>query len=315
MLQSKLNEKQIKEIKTWITISEVIEDLYDVLFLTEVNYGVSSPEYERVLEKLKLSLETERDIEKKYFCNEALVPSLRCLQEFSDNQRLLAKLYNDYDACFAMENYHRAKRADFFELFGIKPQEASKHNDEDLEFSKKYSASIESSYICKYSYRISELKTMLSLISRKIEDTSDEKLRSVLIAERNQIISNASILEDEYFSLGDISSLIIDDEAFVAKTAGVTLDDYKEGKALYFLAEADDTMQIISKGFSLDEDFELYYELKLENLFNNIGNQDEVQEIIDDLDEPLSPDAAKIVSKAMINSFGDPADKKTKKKN
>ena len=38
MLQSKLNEKQIKEIKTWITISEVIEDLYDVLFLTEVNY-------------------------------------------------------------------------------------------------------------------------------------------------------------------------------------------------------------------------------------------------------------------------------------
>ena len=65
---------------------------------------------------------------------------------------------------------------------------------------------------------------------------------------------------------------------------------------------------------SLDEDFELYYELKLENLFNNIGNQDEVQEIIDDLDEPLSPDAAKIVSKAMINSFGDPADKKTKKK-
>lgn len=35
-----------------------------------------------------------------------------------------------------MENYHRTKRADFFELFGIKPQEASKHNDEDLEFSK-----------------------------------------------------------------------------------------------------------------------------------------------------------------------------------
>lgn len=314
MLQSKLNEKQIKEIRTWITISEVIEDLYDVLFLTEVNYGVSSPEYERVLEKIKLSLETERDIEKKYFRNEALVPSLRYFQEFSDNQRLLAKLYNDYDACLAMENYHRAKRADFFELFGIKPQEASKHNDGDLEFSKKYSASIESSYICKYSYRISELKTMLSLISRKIEDTSDEKLRSVLIAERNQIISNASILEDEYFSLGDISSSIIDDEAFVAKTAGVTLGDYKEGKALYFLAEADDTMQIISKGFSLDEDFELYYELKLENLFNNIGNQDEVQEIIDDLDEPLSPDAAKIVSKAMINSFGDPADKKTKKK-
>lgn len=312
MLQAKLSKEQIEEVRTWISISGVIEDLYDTLFLAEVNYGVSSSEYAKVLDKLRLSLETERDIEKKFFTDETLVPLLRYFPEFSDNQRLLSKLYNDYDAGLTMKKFHRNKRADLFKLFGVDFSKANEYEG-DSEFLKKFSSS-DSEYICDYSFQYLEFKSMISLIDKKIDATDDKELKAMLIAEKNQIICNSSILEDEYFLLGNVSPLLLDDEEFVSKIAGVSLDDYKASKELYFLVETDETMQSISDEVSLDDESRLYYELKFENLFNNIGDEAKVNEIIDDLEEPLSSLASNMIDEALIKSFVSSSYKKNKKK-
>lgn len=214
-----LNQKQVENLGSWITISEMICESYEELTHAEFMYGRDSREYQKALRDVRIKLDMEKDINGEFFENPLLYDNIMFfLENFNRMQkgafRIKKRLEKDYSLQYEvlLANYIAEFAGNEYSL---------SLNTCNLIKEKKIDNFIEIIYLL-----LGERK-VISLVDKKIGSESDEQKRRMLIDFKNNIISKSEDLEQWYFGLGNsVDSYLIDDDEVMARFLEIPVEEY-----------------------------------------------------------------------------------------
>lgn len=276
MVSNKLSNKEMHEVELWTSISDTITILYDELIDAEIEYGVFSKEYNAVMNKIKLSLEVESEIENNFFENPDLLTKICHYPAFVANGRLQERLENDYRAILNNKDSKINQRMNT----SLEKIVSLLNDDDKKTFLCNITKQSNKLILCNYSFLLTENKSFLSLIEKELGNNPDEERRKELISLKNMVISSMGALEKMYFSICDFDSLL-SFEGMFSEYADISMEEYRNLKNIYFKEKCFkyiESLNSAKKDGESEQDW--LYELHLTNALNNMNDYSQVYDFV-----------------------------------
>lgn len=213
-------ESTNEELNKALNTSCNIFSLYEKLSYAEIKYGKDSEEYKKLSSYIEMSAEVENEYFDSIFRNEKTLSSFRNFWDESYSRKTLSVF--QYSFCTMDKDDDLEK---YIRMFSSRLQ-----SEVDLRNDNKYLIS---------DFNLIILKNYVLLLDKYISDSKDNKLKSKLIKEKNNIIYSNKSLECWYlgFEKSNMKCSIVDSNIIQAYLYGIGLEDYityKEDYLSYF---------------------------------------------------------------------------------